>query len=72
MLLLRTIYFRRWTYQFSVSKRIENPTLNYQFEGTKSILVCAGGTYDRGTYGGTRVRYNGARVARGVRTVANG
>ena len=73
MLLLETICFGQWTYQFRVSKRIENPTLNYQFEGTKLILVCAGGTlvgYDRGT----RVRYDGARAwsAHDVRTVANG
>ena len=59
---------------FSVSKRIENQTLNYQFEGTKLILVYNGGAahtggshiqvvigYDRGTYDrGTYDR--GARV----------
>ena len=53
-----------------LGKRIENPTLNYQFEGTKLILMYSGGTYNRGA----RVRYDrGARAwrARDVRTVAD-
>ena len=70
----RDYLFEQWTHQLSVSKQIENPTLNYQFEGTKSILVCAGGTlvgYDTDA----RVRYDrGARAwrAHDVRTVAYG
>ena len=61
----------QWTNQFSISKRIENPSLNYQSEGTKSILVCAGGTlvgYDTDAH----VRYDrGARV-RTIEVLAHG
>ena len=50
-----------------LGKRIENPTLNYQFEGTKLILV-----YYRGTYGHTIevLAYGMRGRARNVQTVA--
>ena len=32
--------------RISVSKRIENPALNYQFEGTKLISVYSNGMYE--------------------------
>ena len=47
----RDYLFGQWTYQFSVSKRIKNPTLNYQFEGTKLILVYNGSAaHTRGSH----------------------
>ena len=50
-----------------LGKRIENPTLNYQFEGTKLILV-----YYRGTYGHTIevLAYGMRGRARDIQTVA--
>ena len=58
----------------SVNKRIKNPALNYQFEGTKLISMYSGGTYG-GTlevrtievpaYGMIEVLAHGARVTYG-------
>ena len=52
-----------------LGKRIENPTLNYQFEGTKLIWVYPGGTYGSTievlAYGRIEVPAHGARMTYG-------